>query len=80
MGFNMRVYEDGRIRARQRARVFRNELCSVVIELVHPDNLGALPPSPRILGYKAIQIGLVSDKEVFRMEDDLRWSLNPSLC
>jgi hypothetical protein len=30
----------------------------LVIELVHPDNLGALPPAPAVLTAKAWLIGL----------------------
>jgi hypothetical protein len=35
-------------------------LLEMVMELIHPANLKALPPSPDFLVSKAIQIGLVS--------------------
>ena len=36
---------------------------SLVIEAVHPGNLGALPPSPNVLIGKADFIGLISARE-----------------
>lgn len=40
--------------------VIRPEVAELVLEAVHPANLGALPPSPDVLIFKAIQIGLIS--------------------
>ena len=37
----------------------RREVVELVLEVVHPGNLGALPPSPDVLAYKAIQLLLV---------------------
>ena len=34
-------------------------LADLVIEVVHPGNLGVLPPSPAVLRVKARQIGLI---------------------
>jgi hypothetical protein len=43
--------------------VWRQELLSIVVELVHPGNLGALPPSPSMLAYKGEQIGIAKYAE-----------------
>lgn len=40
---------------------------------VHPGNLGALPPSPRLLVYKAAQIGLLSEREATKLVVDAGW-------
>ena len=48
---------------RDAARVEAAEVAALVIECVHPGNLGCLPPSPRWLVYKAAQIGLLSNDE-----------------
>ena len=40
--------------------VIRPEVAELVLEAVHPSNLGALPPSPMVLIGKAVQIGLIS--------------------
>lgn len=40
--------------------VIRPEVAELVLEAVHPANLGALPPSSEVLISKAIQIGLIS--------------------
>jgi hypothetical protein len=37
-----------------------------ILELVHPDNLGPLPPSPRALAYKGEQMGVISYGEMWR--------------
>lgn len=51
---------------RTRSRVVaRQDMLSVVIELVHPGNLGALPPSPSMLAYKGEQLGLAKYGEFF---------------
>ena len=53
--------------ARRRARNYEwmRELYNVVADLVHPGNLGPLPPSPEALKYKALQTGLVTSGELF---------------
>jgi hypothetical protein len=38
-------------------------VADVVIEGVHPGNLGELPPSPVSLLFKARQIGLITDRD-----------------
>lgn len=35
-----------------------NEIADMVIELVHPANLGELPPSPFMIKAKAVELGL----------------------
>ena len=45
----------------------------LVIESVHPDNLGALPPSPSLLACKGEQIGLGKYSEFFQEVVDWRW-------
>ena len=42
------------------------EMLKVVIDLVHPGNLGPLPPSPSMLAYKGEQIGVAKYSEFFR--------------
>lgn len=37
---------------------WNQELLAIVLELVHPGNLGALPPSPSLLAFKAEQTGI----------------------
>lgn len=51
----------------------RDDLMQLVIESVHPDNLGALPPSPARLALKGEQIGLGRYSEFFREVVDWRW-------
>lgn len=46
-------------RAWLKAREEFAALAELVLEAVHPGNLGALPPSPNMLRYKARQIGLI---------------------
>ena len=38
-------------------------LATLVFESVHPDNLGALPPSPQVIVAKGCQLGLISGKD-----------------
>lgn len=38
----------------------RGEVVELVLESVHAGNLGPLPPSPDMIAYKAIQIGIIS--------------------
>lgn len=46
-------------RLRQQAEQARfNDLAEVVLACVHPGNLGALPPSPGMIRYRAAQLGL----------------------
>ena len=40
--------------------IVRPEVAELVLEAVHPANLGALPPSPEVLISKAVQIGIIS--------------------
>lgn len=40
--------------------VLRDEVVELVLGEVHPNNLGALPPSPEVIAYKAMQIGLIA--------------------
>lgn len=35
-----------------------NEVAGMVLELVHPGNLGPLPPSPGVVKAKAVELGL----------------------
>lgn len=37
-----------------------NLVAPMILEAVHIDNLGALPPSPKKIVHKGIQIGLIS--------------------
>lgn len=47
-------------------RVPIQELMMLVIESVHPANLGELPPSPSMLACRGEQIGLGKYSEFFR--------------
>lgn len=46
-------------RAKQARRAALNEVALVVLDLVHPGNLGPLPPSPQVLVNKAYALGLL---------------------
>lgn len=59
--------EQYRIRAhreKQRAREVRALAFELVIGHVHPGNLGALPPAPRVLEAKAFSLGILTFKDV----------------
>ena len=45
----------------------------LVLDNVHPGNLGPLPPSPRLLLLKAYQLGLLSATE--SSTDPMSWAL-----
>ena len=49
------------------------ELLLLVIESVHVDNLGVLPPSPEMLACKGEQIGLGRYAEFFCEVTDVEW-------
>lgn len=50
------------------ALAFRDEIISIVLEMVHPGNLGVLPPAPMQLVRKARDMGLISYDEVLKCE------------
>jgi hypothetical protein len=41
-------------------------LLLLVLEVVHPGNLGALPPSPAVLALKGVQLGLAASEREFQ--------------
>lgn len=41
-------------------------MLEVVLDLVHPGNLGPLPPSPSMLAFKGEQIGIAKYGEFFQ--------------
>lgn len=43
-----------------------HDMLCIVLELVHPGNLGVLPPSPSMVAYKGEQIGVAKYSEFFR--------------
>ncbi len=43
----------------------RHELLQLVLENIHPANLGELPPSPELVALKGEQIGLGRYREFF---------------
>ena len=47
-------------------RVPRKDMLTIVTELVHPGNLGPLPPSPQMLAWKGEQIGIATYDEFFQ--------------
>ena len=61
--FNDSLYRMSVRRARDDARSTVCTVAELVLEAVHPANLGALPPAPRTLTYKAAQIGLITERE-----------------
>lgn len=44
-------------------------VAELVLDSVHPGNLGALPPSPRTLIRKADQLGLITLRESIALQD-----------
>ena len=44
----------------------RQDMLQVILDLVHPGNLGPLPPSPNWLAHKGEQIGVAKYKDFFR--------------
>lgn len=62
--FSIEQYRIGVHRAKQNAREVRALAFELVIECVHPGNLGVLPPSPRVLEAKALSLGIISHKDV----------------
>ena len=64
----MPYYDPGywsRVRIAERANarwVFNTEYADAILDLVHPGNLGPLPPSPRRVFWKARDLGLVAQK------------------
>jgi hypothetical protein len=44
-------------------------MAELVLDSVHPSNLGALPPSPRTLIRKADQLGLITLRERIALDD-----------
>lgn len=57
-------YRTGAHRAKQAAREVLALAFEIVIDHVHPANLGALPPSPSVLQNKALDLGIISHKDV----------------
>ena len=51
------------MRNRAMTRELEELLIELVLEAVHPGHFGALPPAPKVLLFKARQIGLVGPKE-----------------
>lgn len=43
--------------------VWNNKLLATMLELIHPGNLGPLPPNPSVIAYKASQMGVAQYKE-----------------
>jgi hypothetical protein len=54
-------------------RTHNSELLCLVLDAVHPTNLGALPPSPYVLACKGEQIGLGTYSEFFHEVVDHQW-------
>lgn len=43
----------------------KQDMLRTMLELVHPGNLGALPPSPAMLASKGVQMGVATYGEFF---------------
>ena len=57
--FNISVYRMSVKRAEDKRKANELAAMQLVIECVHPLNLGMLPPSPRVLLNKAWLLGLI---------------------
>jgi hypothetical protein len=44
---------------------WKHDLLAMVLEYVHPDNLGPLPPSPDVVAHKARIMGLATRDELY---------------
>lgn len=44
-------------------KVWHHPTLELILEFVHPGNLGALPPSPDVVAWKGVQIGLLRSSE-----------------
>jgi len=51
---------------RYRAPRYDQTMLAIVLELVHPGQFRALPPSPREIAYKAELMGVATFGELFR--------------
>lgn len=69
MTFNYSVFVRSRARHEQRIRDDFQLIAELVLDAVHPGNLGVLPPSPRTLIRKADQLGLITLHERIALED-----------
>lgn len=47
-------------------RAFKSEWARVVLDLVHPSNLGELPPSPTRIAYKGELMGVAKFSEFWK--------------
>ena len=69
MRFNYTVFLNSRARHEQAIRASFPLVAELVLDAVHPGNLGALPPSPRVLIRKADQLGLITLRESIALQD-----------
>lgn len=69
MRFNYGVYLNSQARHERAIRESFPLVAELVLDAVHPGNLGALPPSPRTLIRKADQLGLITSRERYALED-----------
>lgn len=69
MRFNYTVFLNSRARHEQAIRAGFPLVAELVLDAVHPGNLGALPPSPRVLIRKADQLGLITLRESIALQD-----------
>lgn len=54
-------------------RVPNQDLMRLLLEYVHPGNLGPLPPSPSMLAFKGAQMGLGVYGDFFHDVVDVEW-------
>lgn len=72
--FNIQVYQAGVQRAFLKAHETLAQLPAVMSEFVHPANMPqGFPMDPRSLVYKAIQIGLLSESEGYKVLREARY-------
>ena len=69
MRFNYTVFANSRARHERAIHESFALVAELVLDAVHPGNLGALPPSPRTLIRKAEQLGLITLRESIALQD-----------
>lgn len=69
MRFNIDFYLNSQARHERAIRESFPLVAELVLDAVHPGNLGALPPSPRTLIRKADQLGFITSRESYALDD-----------
>lgn len=67
--FHYNLFLRSRAAAERAIREMFPLVAELVVDAVHPGNLGVLPPSPRKLIHKADQLGLITRVERIALDD-----------